>query len=348
MSSLVSLIQGLASQNLDVLKYTKAVLSKCPADEQVDANGVERIILADGTLNAGLPAEAEKKQEIYRTVASQVRLLRQIGDSGLINDASDIIQQGQDDPAQAVVGILDLLRQRHGEVLPAAEEFGNDLLESKTGTELIKELGLTPQDLYKITRGEIDLDLLKKGLPVLQSVLGLIADNPDMEKHIKKAGLTPKELKEISKGKIPPEIGKKIFVLLQNEEVIKFLEQAGASPMLLKLLPLLIKDDSGSNVIEDVVGEVLENSEVQGLLGAFGIELPKKVAPPPPSPSGKGWANGYGTWIVGGGSAVLGVIGFFVEDNVIKSVLIALGALGVGGSVIGSFEAPRKMLGSAN
>lgn len=61
--------------------------------------------------------------------------------------------------------------------------------------------------------------------------------------------------------------------------------------------------------------------------------------------SAKGWANDSGKWIAGLGSAVLALLGFYVNEEKVKPSVIAVGALGIGAVLASAFGPVRTLFG---
>ena len=62
-------------------------------------------------------------------------------------------------------------------------------------------------------------------------------------------------------------------------------------------------------------------------------------------PSVGGWGDGLGKWVVGGASAVLSLIGYYVSDEKLKTFMLGLGSFGIGGVLASSFNSVRKLFG---
>lgn len=251
--------------------------------------------------------------------------------------------------SESLALVLYIAAMNKDNAIALTRETIDTIAKSKMGEGLLGGIGLTSDEVHSITNGQISADLLKKFLPILKKVVNLIVDNPTMKKHIEKCGLTSDEVKEIANGKMKPDTLKKLTVLLQNDEVIDFLEKAGVNPLLLKTIPLLNGLEAATGGVEDILGNVLQNNGVRDFLGAFGITQEDNQAGKNKTAQGnndKGWANGYGKWILGGSSVVLAGIGLFVEDNIIKTLLIGLGALGLGGTVASNLEGIQTMFGA--
>jgi len=58
-----------------------------------------------------------------------------------------------------------------------------------------------------------------------------------------------------------------------------------------------------------------------------------------------GWGDGLGKWVVGAGSAVLSLAGYYVSDEKLKTLTLGLGTFGMGGVLASTFSSVRKLFG---
>lgn len=223
--------------------------------------------------------------------------------------------------------------------------------------EYLKVVGLTSEDLQcAITNGPSINLALKAFIGFVQTPIG--------QKQLEEFGITAEELKAFhATGKPPATLLKKLVLLASAPKFAKYLKAVGINPAMVKLLPFIFGDKSN---IGDLLGSILTpSSEAKGsgladfiegaqeALKDLGIKLPEELTAQQgstnssqgttPSP---GWANGYGKYIVGGLFGALGVVGLFVEDNIVKTFLVALGTLGIGGTIAANSQSVGKMLGA--
>jgi|GEM_PF-5348682 len=64
-----------------------------------------------------------------------------------------------------------------------------------------------------------------------------------------------------------------------------------------------------------------------------------------PGPTLAGWGDGVGKWIVGAGSAVLSLLGYYISDEKLKTSLFGLGTFGLGGVLASSSSRVRSLFG---
>ena len=58
-----------------------------------------------------------------------------------------------------------------------------------------------------------------------------------------------------------------------------------------------------------------------------------------------GWGNGYGKWVMGLGSAVLALTGYSMSESKMKSFILGIGSIGLGGFVASVFKPIRSLFG---
>ncbi len=304
--------------------------------ENIDKNLISEIISGNPEARAKLPSDPEAQESVCKVIAAQIRIADEI------NEKESITK----------------------------DELMN-LLNEPCVSEAIQETGMTSKDVREILGNTFDMLIglstqLTASDPISQMFAGSILVK------LRTFGISDKELNELSKNKkISLSLLPKLSQAAKDSGLAPLIEGRGINLSLLELLPLLL-DPSTSSVVssssvpekpatspltssspapqpEEIVG-----AAIGGVLEGLGFKKEgeeKKTTTQEQKDKDKkeekvGWGNGYGKWILGGCSALLGSIGFFVEDNVIKTVLIGFGALGVGGAIASNVESVQTMFGA--
>ena len=322
---------------LSLAGYVREELKKrSVSPDSIDKDVVSAIISSSTEAKDKLPQDPTTQGSLYKVIAAQIKISNEITGKDSISKDDLIKLLGDSCVAEAIqeTGLID---KEVSEILGNSFDMLIGLSESLTSTNLMAQMFTGP---------------------ILTKLHAL--------------GITDNELNELSKiKKIPLSLLPKLPKIIKDSELATLIEGQGINLSLLELLPLLLNNDlnakasppplkgptkperNGSSSPAALLPASPEElaSALGGVLEGAGFKKDEEKKPATPQKPEKkeekiGWGNGYGKWIIGACSAGLAGIGFFVEDNIMKTVLLGLGALGLGGTIASNIEGVGTILGA--